>query len=316
MQPISVKILILSAMSVGGFDARDVIDEGQLFYNEYLAQGREYALKNGKKLYYSEENGIAVSATGVGKANAASHLATILSDPRFDCSQAYLMSVGCGGGAAGSSVFGDVTLALASVDRDIGHTADIRDLRFPDSPAWFRDPVCDPYSHFTFCEKLIRALFERVKDLPMRTTPIAERTLRRNFPGQAWASRKPKVLLGTTLTGDNYWKGSFAHQTSEQIVRSYQTPAPYTVTEMEETALAAVASQFGLLERMIVLRGAVNLDVFLDGECPESQWSSAFDFADAVTGVNAETLDVFVPVMENVFTVGRTIITALLRGSV
>ena len=47
------------------------------------------------------------------------------------------------------------------------------------------------------------------------------------------------------------------------------------ITEMEDIAVALTAKRYGLLDRLIILRVAVNMDVFPEGVSPETIWDPA-----------------------------------------
>ena len=68
------------------------------------------------------------------------------------------------------------------------------------------------------------------------------------------------------------------------------------------------------LDRLIIIRDSVNIDVFMNGETPESLWGDAeavhLDDADS-----AEAADIFETAMKNNFEVGRIIIEKILDGS-
>ena len=83
---------------------------------------------------------------------------------------------------------------------------------------------------------------------------------------------------------------------------------------MEEIGIMNAAECFGLKDRVISLRVIVNMDTFLNGETPERLWLGGTYFSDKVTEENSETLDIFVPGMENLFDIGKIIIDAILTG--
>lgn len=84
-------------------------------------------------------DGVAFCVLGMGKVNAAFTTMAVLSDGRFDYSQAYFLSTGCAGSTAETTVMGDVFLSIAAVDYDLGHRADGRDLADPEGSSWFHD---------------------------------------------------------------------------------------------------------------------------------------------------------------------------------
>ena len=69
----------------------------------------------------------------------------------------------------------------------------------------------------------------------------------------------------------------------------------------------------GMLDRLIIIRDSVNLDVLMLGATPESLWTDAKATAIA-TDENVEAADIFATAMKNNFTVGRIIIDKILAG--
>ena len=97
------------------------------------------------------------------------------------------------------------------------------------------------------------------------------------------------------------------------MVETYACPDPFVTAEMEEAAVALAVQRMGLLDRLIVIRGSVNMDVFMLGVTPEILWGSAeaetLSSADSV-----EAVDIFAVSMKNTFDVGRVIIDSILSG--
>ena len=309
-----VKLLIVPHFEIDEMSG-DFPGEAQLFYEEYLNGCDVYETASGTTVYYNPKNGVAMYMTGVGKVNSAMTMTSVLSDERFDFSQAYILSPGCAGGAKGYSIFGDVVLITAACDYDLGHTVDGQTAGTPESGAvWFHDSDFDHIGCKVLNESLMDQVYTLTKDIELDTTDIAVRTLERNFPGEEWTQRDAKVLRGTTITSDNYWKGEQEHERAAQIVDFYQVPDPYAITEMEDLAGACAAEHFGMLDRLIILRCNVNADVFLNEDTPQSLWGDRADYYSTVSDDNAETLDIFEPAMRNTFKVGKVIADAILNG--
>ncbi len=96
-----VQVLILPKFEQGEI-AGDFPGEAQYFYEEYLVGGDVFEIDGvpgTNKLYY--KNGVAVLLLGQGKVNAALSTSAVLSDKRFDFSDAYILCVGCDGAAKG-----------------------------------------------------------------------------------------------------------------------------------------------------------------------------------------------------------------------
>ena len=109
------------------------------------------------------------------------------------------------------------------------------------------------------------------------------------------------------------WKGKYGHLNALKMAEVYQCPDPYAATEMEDVAVALAVKRMGMLDRLIIIRDSVNMDVFMLGATPESLWEGA---AAPIlsTKDNVEAADVFATAMKNNFSVGRIIMDQILAG--
>ncbi len=311
---IEIKALILPKFEIGeisgGFPG-----EAQRYYEAYCAGGEEYDIRGGiagHKLYV--KNGIALYVTGSGKVSSALSLYAVLFDRRFDFSKTYILSTGCAGSAYGSTVMGDVFVVTAAVDFDIGHHADIRDLPASAETTWFHDPGFDDCACKLLNPKLTNRVYELVKNVKIATTDKTRAYMSAAFEGADWAVREPKVQKGTTVSGDNYWKGEHGHANAVLMAETYSCPDPYMLTDMEDAALALALDRLGMLDRFIVIRDSVNMDVFMNGTTAESLW--AVGAVDSLASEeSAEAADIFATAMENNFKVGRVVIDAIIGGT-
>lgn len=312
--PIPVRVLILPKFEIGEITGDDP-GEAQLYYERYLTDCDTYEIPGGYEdhLLYVKD-GVALYVTGMGKVNAALSLNALLLDSRFDFSDAFVISTGCAGAAYGTSTLGDVVLVSAAVDYDLGHHADARELEDPEGSTWFYAEDYAGASVRMLDSDLIRRCFELVKDVPLETTEMTRQFLRLTFPGEEWVNREPCVLVGTTVTGDNYWKGIYDHENALKITEQYRCPDPFAVTEMEDLALAITMDRAGKLDHYFAIRDSVDLDIFENGFTPESLWSPGAA-ENLVDEISAETLDLFPVGMENNFKVGSVIVDAILDGT-
>ena len=312
--PLPVKVLLLPKFEVGEMSG-DFPGEAQFYYEHYLTGAEEYEITNGKDgaiLYYKD--GIALSVLGMGKINAALGTMAVLTDERFDYSDAYIISTGCAGSSAGNTVMGDVFIITSAVDYDLGHHADSREIVDPDGTTWFHDADFDDAAVVFLNSDLMEKVYALVKDIPLETTDRTRNYMQKAFQGEEWAKRNPQVLRGTTVTADNYWKGSYDHQNAQLMTATYQCPDPYTSAEMEDVAVARTAEWLGLLDHLIILRDSVNMDVFMLGATPESLWGTA-EAMDLAAEDSVEAADIFETAMKNNFDVGKTIIDAVMANS-
>ena len=312
-----VRVLIVPKFESGEISG-DFPGEAQKFYEGYLAGCDEVEVPNAapsSKFYMNEENGVGMLITGSGKTATSLSMMALLGWDAYDFTDAWIVSVGCAGGSTGHNVFGDVVLVTAACDNDLGHRTDSTELDAGgEGHTWFYDSSFDDYS----CQRLDRELadrcFELIQDCPLRTTEISRSVLATNFPGEEWAARDPRVMYGSAVTGDTYWKGWHNHEDATYIVETYGCDDEYAVTEMEEVAVVAAARCHGLADRVVSLRTVVNMDTFLAGETPESLWLGNDGFNETVDEGTTETLDIFEPAMENLFDAGSIVIDAALAG--
>lgn len=313
---IAVKVLILPKFEVGELDG-DFPGEAQHYYERYLTGAEAYEVSGageGSRLHVKD--GVALCLLGMGKVNAALNTMAILSDERFDFSDAYILSIGCAGSAVESTVMGDVVVVTAAVDYDLGHHADAREMTEERAVTWFRDPDLDSAAVVKLNPELMEKVFRLVESVPVETTEKTRNFMRAAFDGAAWAVRDPKVLRGTAVTGDNYWKGIYGHENAKCMIETYDCQDPYAVTEMEDIAVCAAVKRMGLLDRLIILRDSVNMDVFMLGETPESLWNPEMAALSLASENNVEAADIFATAMKNNFAVGSVIIDAILNGGI
>lgn len=311
--PIVIKALILPKFESGEM-AGDFPGEAQYYYEGYCMGGEEYDIVGGfegNKLYVKD--GIALYVTGMGKVNTAMSLQAILMDNRFDFSNAYIISTGCAGSAVEYGVMGDVFVITATVDFDLGHHADPRELADANGTTWYHDASYDSASYKILNQELCDKVYNLVKDVKIETTEKTRAFMAAAFDNAEWATRDPMVLRGTTVTGDNYWKGEHDHMNALLMNETYSCPDPYALTEMEDNALAVVLDRLGMLDRYIIIRDSVNTDAFMNGASPESLWDP--NFVDSLASdESVESADIFATAMENNFKVGKVVIDAIING--
>ena len=311
--PEKIEVLILPKFENGELGG-DFPGEAQYYYENYLEGGEEYEIAGGypgHKLYVKD--GVALYVTGMGKVNSSMSTTAVILDPRFDFSDAYVISTGCGGTATEYTVMGDVFVMSACADYDLGHHADPRELVFPSDTTWFHAETYDSSSYKILNQELAHKVYDLVKDTEIETSERTKNFMAAAFPGEEWATRDPQVLLGTTTSGDNFWKGEYDEANAKLQAETYGVPDPYAVTEMEDIAVAVALDRLGMLDRYIVIRDSVNMDVFMNGAGPESTWG---DYTVPIApGSRPETADIFPIAMENNYKVGKVLIDAILAGT-
>ena len=317
----NIKVLILPKFEIGTMDSKE-IGEAKFFYEEYFKDSEKYNIKGCPNMLYVKDN-LAMMVVGEGKANVAMSLSILFSDARFNFDEAYVISTGCCGSATVDTVMGDVFVVTDVCDLDFGHTADIRDI-FKESktfgeeerrtPTWFYDNAFDAYGHFRLNETLVDKIYESTKNIKLESTEKTRKFMEYTFDNADWIKREPKVIKGTTVTSDNYWKGYYGENNARLVAKTYNCSSPYVSSEMEDSAIAQVMYRFNRLDRLIVTRVSVNFDVFVKGSSPQALWGYNLDAVDLLISDNSEeTADIFVTAMQNNFKVNKVIIDMLLQ---
>ena len=315
----ALKVLIVPKFEIDDMNG-DFPGEAQLFYKEYCDGCEKIEIPHMPptgEFYVNEENGVGLLITGSGKTAAGLSLSALLSSDLYDFSEAYIVSVGCGGGSETYCSLGDVIVETAVCDYDLGHHVDAHEKKKSNNRnMWFPDDSFAEYECKFYNADLSEKVYEMVKDCPLRTTEMAKSVIKDNFKARYESDILPAVRKGTALTGDNFWKGIYGHVTASYITKYYACPDPYAVTEMEDIAIANTAACYDMFDRLIALRVIVNMDIFLNGETPESIWGEYDSYNDKVKEENSETLDIFEPAMHNLFDAGSIVIDSILEGTI
>ncbi|MCF0142051.1 MAG: hypothetical protein HUJ75_01605 [Parasporobacterium sp.] len=204
---------------------------------------------------------------------------------------------------------GDIYLASATADYDLGNRAHQSLLPEGRPTNWYHNPDYDDNSHKILPEETVNMAWNLIKDFKPATNEKARKFMARYNPA---LGRDPVVEKATFISGDTYWKGIYHHNTAKYINDFYGCPDPYRITEMEEAAVCDVLDRFGMLDRYIGLRAAVNLDDFMNGATPESVWTVSF--MEALEETEGEGLgNIFELAMDNLFRAGSLIIDYLLE---
>ena len=181
----ALRAIIVSKFEEGEITG-DFPGEAQLFYERYCPDCEEIDIPHmppTAHFYMNKENGVGLLITGSGKTAAGLSLVTLLSSEVCDCSDAYIVSVGCAGGSVGYSTIGDVVLITTACDYDLDHQVDSRDMGNTDSAVtWFSDEAYAEYSCKFLNADLCERVYEMIKDCSLRTTELTQSVLQRNYP--------------------------------------------------------------------------------------------------------------------------------------
>lgn len=267
---IEVKVMIFAMFEIGNYRG-DFPGEFQYWVEGFnLVHQVEVTGAYGPVLY--NDDGVCGTVIGVGKSNAATSVAAVLLDPRFDFSKAYFITSGCAGTPPSIGTLGAVFWADWVVDYDLGHRMSpnegtpFQPLECSPAtnprcrlccPEW--DKSCVEYKPYAYKlnEDLVAWAYYLSKDIELADSEAA-RNYRVLYTEEA-AQRAPFVGVGTTVCGDCYFHGPGLSNEAQYICDLYGA-GTYSTTEMEDYATATVLARFGYLDRYLSERDVVNFD--------------------------------------------------------
>ncbi|EFW93548.1 purine or other phosphorylase family 1 [Haladaptatus paucihalophilus DX253] len=300
-EPIALDVLLLPAFAADDFDVeKDLPDEFERWRESYEFENSVSVSGANMPVYYTDD-GIGITSTGMGKADAAATVTAILAGERFDCSETYFLTVGIAGAPPTVGTLGSVFVADSIVDWDRKHRWAARDGETTDE----RERPLELLSYrphdyvYHLNDDLVTEAVRVAKSVELLDSSGTE-AYRNRYEQQA-ARSKPGVDVGTTLCGDEFWHGATISEHAQWLTEQYGA-GTYATTEMEEMGTATALDRFGLLDRYLSVRGVANFDRPHDGQ---SIRESLHD------GVQAETFDV---TLENVRRVGSAIVEELRDG--
>ncbi len=289
-----VKVLVFGMFEVGE-NKGDFAGEFQHFYEAYFDGAESYELNTLPLTLYVNEDGVAGAIAGMGKAQASATLTTILRDDRFDFSDTYILISGCSGMNPERGTLGDVVIADALVDYELGHAWKESDNPKDSDTLFLRSVGYDRPGFIKLNASLVDWAFELVQDVSLNDADAAKE-YRKHYSADE-ALETPAVRRGVSVTGDSYWHGKASSEHADDVCAAYDA-GTYMVTQMEDNAFGVVAMNENKLDRLLVIRDVVNYDQPYPGQ-------SVTESLDASSGA-------FSIGMKNGFAVTNTIIDELL----
>ncbi len=212
---------------------------------------------------YLDGDGIAVTTTGLGKAEAATTVATLLASAGIDLDGAYVLSAGVAGAAPARAALGSVFLADAVVDWDRKHRWD-RDDEPPISPLAYEPEKSVRRLDSTLLEPAVGA----ARGVELAADPAVEAYADRYPEGRG---SEPTVGVGPTVAGDEFWHGP-RHAREVDVLCERYGVGPYATTQMEDSATATALDRHGLLGRYLSVRAVANYDRPAPGQSVEESF--------------------------------------------
>ena len=212
-QPIPVKVVVVT-MFERGEDTGDAPGEFQLWVErEHLDQ--VFPLPAGYRHVRLNKDGVLGMVIGVGTAKAAASVMAVGLDPRFDCSKAYWLIAGIGGGDPTDVSLGSAVWVDYVVDGDLAYEIDARQIpgSWPTGYVPLRKgtpyeepPIADYGEVYALNPDLTAWAVALTRQVPLADSD-ALRKFRSRFNGFPNALKPPFVTRGAELSASTFWHG-------------------------------------------------------------------------------------------------------------
>jgi len=297
-ESVDLDVVVLPAFAAADFTAEeDLPHELDPWLDDYAFE-REYVVPGANAPVLVTDDGVAITPTGMGKADAAATVTALLASPDLDCSDTYFVSVGIAGASPAVGTLGSVFIADHVVDWDRKQTWD------GDGDDTTRSTRLLPYRPHDYAYALDADLVATAREWATTVDLLDdERADRyRERYDQAAARGDPSVGVGTTVCGDEYWQGERYAEEARWLVEQYDA-GEYATTEMEDFGTATALARFDRLDRYLSVRGVVNFDR------PPAGRSARQTVAEDIGEVTVELG------LENAYRVGSQIVDRLRDGA-
>jgi purine nucleoside permease len=269
--PLPVRVVIVSMFEIGA-DTGDTAGEFQLWKERRKLDTRIPFPQGFHDLYYNPDTQILGMVTGVGTARSGTGVMALGLDPRFDLSHAYWLVAGIAGIDPQDASIGSAAWARFSVDGDLAHEIDAREIPKDWTSGFFPLDKQGPHDKtppetagrtFAMNPALVNWAYGLTKDIKLPDDP-AIATERARYTGYPNAQKPPFVLIGDQLSAMTFWHGKLLNDWANDWVRySTSGKGEYVTSAMEETGtLQALANLHKIgkadTDRVLVLRTGSN----------------------------------------------------------
>jgi purine nucleoside permease len=263
--PVAPKVLVITMF---GGEAKPWI-EGETLSRKIAVPGLSKAFSE----VACSEDGLCLTTTGMGYANAASSLSAILYSGRFDLSKTYFLIAGIAGVNPAYGTLGSAFWARYAIDGGLQNEIDAREMPQDWSAGYVGIGAGAPGKKpdlrygaevYRLNEDLLLAAFRLTQDIALSDSDAAK-AYRAKY-GAPPASSGPKVAICDTLSADTWWHGAKLGAAMEAWARLVTDGAANACTTQQEDNATLTALKRGadaqLLDfnRVALLRTASNFD--------------------------------------------------------
>ncbi|MHA6765896.1 purine nucleoside permease [Sphingobium ummariense] len=273
-KPLPVRVVIVTMFEIGA-DTGDAPGEFQLWKERRKLDTRIAFPQGYHDLYYNPDSRILAMVTGVGTARSGTGVMALGLDPRFDLSHAYWLVAGIAGIDPQDASIGSAAWARYSVDGDLAHEIDAREIPKGWKSGFFpldkqgpddKSPPITEGRVFALNSKLTDWAYALTKDMKLPDDPgiVKERARYTGYPN---AQKPPFVLMGDQLSAMTFWHGKLLTDWANDWVRySTSGKGEFVTSAMEETGTLQAITYLDRInkadkDRVLVLRSGSNFSM-------------------------------------------------------
>lgn len=177
-----MKFVILVPFVESNEDRSKPTGEAKFLFDDYFYDAKPIQIIGEGlegRLYVKDDIGLYV--IGEGKTNASIYCTALLNDSNFDFSQTNFILFGCCGCAKGSGVVGDLYLIAETVDYELGHHADGRELLDEAGHTWFPNELLNSFGYLNIENNFFEKACNIIKNEEAITTQNAKDFMLKTF---------------------------------------------------------------------------------------------------------------------------------------
>lgn len=278
-KPVEVKVVVITMFEIGE-DTGDAAGEFQT-WKERQGLTRAYPFpQSHHDLYFNPETGVLGMVTGMGTNKSSSAIMALGLDPRFDLRNAYWLVAGISGFDPADASIGSAAWANWTVDGDLNHEIDAREIPKDWPTGYFPLFSKGPYAEqrppnqgeaFELNVVLSEWAYELSKDTELADNEAIAKA-RAQYTAFPAAQKAPFVLMGDNMASMTFWHGALLNDWANEWLKYWSDgSANFVSSAMEDTGTAQSLTYLdnagkANYQRLMVLRTASNFTMPLDNK--------------------------------------------------
>lgn len=210
-----------------------------------------------EEVYWSEERSVFAIVAGVGTANTAVSILSLLRAKGYDFSNAQWLIFGIAGGNPNFCSLGSVVICDHCIDADLAFEIDGREIPENWDTGIFPLGASEPYGKSAMDPQLFGRPYQSFTLSPSEVAKAVESSrglslvfsdelaaINRKYEAYQGAQDDTRVIIGACLSGARFWHGVYMNRWAEKWVRHYTNgEGRFLASAMEDTGTLLALQQ-------------------------------------------------------------------------